>query len=176
MVTAPTPVSCRNLGFLSVFQEQNGYVGGYLVTNPWGRPLEFRLSSAVAPNKVQQILYGDTLAGYLAGEVIGKTLVDKAATPVRWVLVDNPITLDLRLRVEFPVGLWYCLVDPDRPAPGLEVQPRLFCHREFPGDTAVLHEYLEELRSLDFSEPFARIREAMNEARKLGVTMRSAAA
>src|SRR5947208_1208831 len=95
LVTAATPTPCQNLGFLSIFQDPSGFVGGYLVTNPWGRPLEFRLSSAVAPDKVQQILYGDTLAGYLCGEVIGKTLIDKTATPVRWVLVDNPRTLNL---------------------------------------------------------------------------------
>src|SRR3954454_13679131 len=111
MSAVPTPAPVSNLGFLSVFQEPSGYVGGYLVTNGWGRPLEFRLSSAVQPNKVQQILYGDTLAGYLCGEVIGKTLMDKAATPVQWVLVDNPLTLDLRLRVECPVSLWSTLHD-----------------------------------------------------------------
>ena len=47
-----------HLGFLTVFAEPTGYLGGYLVTNSWGRPLEFRLSTAVQPNKVQQILYG----------------------------------------------------------------------------------------------------------------------
>ncbi len=175
-MAAPTPTPCSNLGFLSVFHEPSGYVGGYLVTNAWGRPLEFRLSSAVSPNKVQQILYGDTLAGYLCGEVIGKTLIDKTATPVHWVLVDNPVTLDLRLRVEFPVGLWHCVVDQDQPAPGVEVQPRLYCHWQFPDDAAAIREHLEKLATPDFSEPFARIREAMSEARKLGVTIRSAAA
>ncbi|MSQ94859.1 MAG: hypothetical protein EXR98_09935 [Gemmataceae bacterium] len=176
MVAAPTPAPCSNLGFLSVFPEQNGYVGGYLVTNPWGRPLEFRLSTAVSPNKVQQILYGDTLAGYLCGEVIGKTLIDKTATPVHWVLVDSPMTLDLRLRVEFPVGLWHCMVDPDQPAPGIEVQPRVYCHWQFPDDAATMCEILDKLGTFDFSEPFGRIREAMGEARKLGVTIRGAAA
>src|ERR1022692_4951681 len=99
--------NCLNLGFLSVFQDRNGFVGGYLVTNQWGRPLEFRLASAVQPNKMQQILYGDTLPGYLCGELIGKTLIEKTAAAVQCVLVDNPLTLDLRQRVETPVALWY---------------------------------------------------------------------
>lgn len=172
MVAVPTP---NNLGFLSVYQEQGGYVGGYLVTNAWGRPLEFRLSSAVQPNKVQTILYGDTLQSYLCGEVIGKTLIDKATTPVQWVLVDNPMALDLRLRVEMPVGLWYTIADPDQPMPGLMVQSRLYCHVEFPDDVAALRQQVEKLGQLDFGEPFARIREAINEARKMGLT-RSAAA
>ena len=66
------------LGFLSLAQDAAGHSGGYLVTNAWGRPLEFRLSSAVQPTKVQQILYGPTLADYLQCELIGKTLVEKA--------------------------------------------------------------------------------------------------
>src|ERR1019366_4680150 len=126
-------------------------------------------------NKLQTILYGDTLRGYLCGEVIGKTLIDKTATPVQWVLVDNPMSLDLRLRVEFPVGLWYSIVDPDQPMPGLPVQARLYCHAQFPDDIGALQASIERLGQFDFSEPFARIREALNEARKMGVT-RSAAA
>src|SRR5687767_3696173 len=81
MAVDPTSPPCTNLGFLSVFQEAGGYLGGYLVTNAWGRPLEFRLTSAVQPNRVQQILYGDTLPAYLCGELIGKTLIEKTATP-----------------------------------------------------------------------------------------------
>ena len=88
------------------------------------------------PNKVQQILYGDTLERYLCGEVIGKTLIDKAAAPVDLVLVDNPMTLDLRLCVDVPVGLWHSLADPDQPSPGILVQPRLYCHGRFPDDAA----------------------------------------
>jgi hypothetical protein len=160
---------------LSVQQEPGGFVGGYLITNAWGRPLEFRLSSAVQPNKVQTILYGDTLRNYLCGEVIGKTLIDKTTTPVQCVIVDSPAALDLRLKVEVPVGLWYSIVDPDAPLPGLEVQGRLYCHAQFPDDAATLRQQIEKLGQLDFGEPFSRIREAMIEARKMGVT-RSAAA
>lgn len=176
MVTVSTPAPCQNLGFLSVFQEANSFAGGYLVVNPWGRPLEFRLSSPVQPNKVQQILYGDTLHGYLCGEVIGKTLIDKTATPAQWIIVDNPLALDLRLRVAQPVALWHPLFDPDREAPGLVVQPQLYCHARFPQDMAAIRDIIERLGGFDFGEPFARIREAMQEARKLGVASRGAAA
>src|SRR5579885_2826624 len=82
------PVTLHSVGFLTILQEANGYVGGYLVTNVWGRPLEFRLSSAVQPNRVQQILYGGTLQTYVCGELIGKALVDKAAVAVQLVVTD----------------------------------------------------------------------------------------
>ena len=173
MVPAPASPG-QNLGFLSVFPEAGGFVGGYLVTNPWGRPLEFRLTSAVQPNKVQQILYGDTLPAYVCGELIGKTLVEKTATPVQWVVTDTPVALDLRLRLDVPVSLWQPTGDGS--APGLLVQPGLFCHARFPDDIAAVRSLLEKLGAIDLGEPFVRVREAMTEARKMGVTARSAAA
>lgn len=170
-----TPAQSTNLGFLSVFQEPGGFVGGYLVTNPWGRPLEFRLSSAVQPNKVQQILYGDTLRAYICGEVIGKTLFDKSATRAEVVFVDQPMALDLRLRIDVPVGLWQANADAAQAMPGLLVQPRLFCHARFPEDVAAIRAALDKLGVIDLGEPFIRIKEALGEARKMGVALRSAA-
>jgi hypothetical protein len=147
-------------------------VGGYLVTNAWGRPLEFRISSAVQPNRVQQALYGETLAAYVCGELIGKTLVEKAATAVPCVFTDNPLALDLRLRVELPVALWQ---GGGPEPPGLFVQPSLYCHRQFPDDIAAIRAFVEKLGAIDLGEPFLRIREAMAEARKMGVASRLAA-
>jgi len=173
MVVAPSATPCSNLGFLSVFQESNGFLGGYLVTNAWGRPLEFRISTAVQPNKVQQILYGDTLESYIAGEVIGKTLFEKSTTPVQLVVVDNRMCLDVRLRIDCPVALWYGATVGTGSMPGLMVQPKVFCHTEFPQDIEMIRERLDKLTNVDLVEPFARIREAVQEARKLGVTTRN---
>src|SRR4029077_1762342 len=92
-----------NLGFLTVLHEASGFLGGYLVTNLWGRPLEFRLSTAVQPNRVQQILYGPTLPGYVCGELIGKTLVEKTGTPAQVILTDTFDVWNLRRIVDVPV-------------------------------------------------------------------------
>jgi hypothetical protein len=161
-----------NLGFLSVLQESGGYLGGYLVTNAWGRPLEFRLTSAVQPNRVQQILYGAALPGYVCGELIGKTLLDKTMTPVGLVITDSPLALDLRLRLELPVALWQ---PSGVEAPGMPVQPGVYCHERFVVDAAVIRAIVEKLGPFDLGEPFQRIREAMSEARKMGVANRLAA-
>jgi hypothetical protein len=176
MAVVPAPTPSQNLGFLSVFHETSGYSGGYLVTNAWGRPLEFRLSSAVQPNKVQQVLYGDTLANYLCGEVIGKTLVEKTATPVELVLADSPLALDLRLRLELPMALWHGAAEGVPTSAGLMIQSNLYCHARFPDDVVSIREFLGKLGALDLGEPFVRIREAMNEARKMGVGGRANAA
>jgi hypothetical protein len=176
MIPAPPTAPVSNSGFLSVFQEPGGFVGGYLVTNAWGRPLEFRLSSAVQPTRVQQILYGATLPAYVYGELIGKTLLEKTATPVQWVVTDNPLALDLRLRLDLPIALLHLATDPAQPPPGLSIQPNLYCHARYADDIAVIRTLLEKLGPVDLSEPFLRIREAMGEARKMGVTNRSVAA
>lgn len=194
LVTVPSPPVVPSverssnplcLGFLTILQEANGYLGGYLVTNTWGRPLEFRLSSAVQPNKVQQILYGGTLLPYIFADLIGKTLVEKAGMPVGLVVTDKEAVLDLRLKLEAPV-LWLAAADDPRALalaggstgvmpPGNGRGP-LLCHSRYAEtDVATARELLGRLDSaFDIAEPFSRIREAIAEARKLGVSGRAA--
>ncbi|MFO0968136.1 MAG: hypothetical protein U0793_21480 [Gemmataceae bacterium] len=162
----------NNLGFLTVVREPAGFLGGYLVTNTWGKPLEFRLTSAVQPQRVHQILYGDSLESYIAGDLIGKSLLDKSTTPAQLVVTDSPAALVLRLRVELPVAL---VVPADGEALNcLPVQDRIFCSPHAPRDVAAIRSILEKLGPLDLTEPFARIREALGEARKLGVAKAAA--
>jgi hypothetical protein len=179
-----TATPSPNLGFLSVLHDASGYLGGYLVTNLWGRPLEFRLSTAVQPNRVQQILYGDTLEPYLCGELIGKALLEKTTTAVQLVLTDREASLQLRRHVNLPV-IW--LMPADDPVsqsrvpsdsivrPAREDHGCVVCHSDFVADRPAIRELLDRLdQTLDLAEPFARIREAMAEARKMGVTSRAA--
>jgi hypothetical protein len=183
VVETSTPV-IQSLGFLTIVHETNGYLGGYLVTNLWGRPLEFRLSTAVQPNRIQQILYGGTLQSYLCGELIAKTLVEKTAVAAQCIFTDYEPVLDLRLRIEVPV---VCLQVESSRVRALSSNPLsdpepvtrnpkwpLLCHPRFPVDSATVCRLLDQLEgSLDLAEPFVRIREAMNEARKLGVASRN---
>jgi hypothetical protein len=176
---APTSL---HVGFLTVLHEASGYLGGYLVTNTWGRPLEFRLSTAVQPNRVHQILYGSTLEPYVCADLIAKTLVEKTGTAVQLLVTDTQPVLDLRLKLPTPV-VWLAPAD-DRAAltggaacvrPAAEGRGPLLCHPRFPGDAATVRGLLEQLEgALDLAEPLARVREAIAEARKMGVT-RSAA-
>jgi hypothetical protein len=155
-----------NLGFLTIVHEPAGYLGGYLVTNQWGRPLEFRLSTAVLPNRVQQILYGDTLQPYICAELIGRTLIDKTITQAHIILTDRETILPLRQLRDTPVG---CIDESMAPERG----PLLQIHPQFPQDQTKLKDLEERLGDgFDLTEPFARIREAIAEARKMGVTSR----
>ena len=167
------------LAFLTVVQEPTGWLGGYLVTNAWGRPLEFRLTTAVQPNRVQAALYGPTLAEYLLADLIGKALVEKTATKPDLIVTDAAAALGLRSRIDIPV----LAVRPEaEPAPADAARlthPRssapLWLPARFESDRPAVAELLERVDpAVDLAEPFARIREAVAEARKMGVTSRAA--
>jgi hypothetical protein len=172
-------VSQLNLGFLTVLQEASGYLGGYLVTNSWGRPLEFRLSTAVQPNRVQQILYAGTLQPYICADLIGKTLFEKTTVQAQLVLTDREPVLELRRQLEVPV-VWLGPRDEALGHRDTMVRPAdrqrgaILCHPQFLRDVPAVQALLDSLDpSLDLTEPFVRVREAIAEARKMGVTGRS---
>ncbi|HEY1186081.1 MAG TPA: hypothetical protein VGE74_00430 [Gemmata sp.] len=167
------------VGFLAVLQDQTGWLGGYLVTNGWGRPLEFRLTTAVQPNRVQAALYGPTLTEYLHADVIGKTLVEKTATKPDLIVTDSLPVLALRGRIEVPV---VAICPPGALPPDTVSVPHprtpggLILPARFAGDREAVDQLLARVDSaVDLSEPFARVREAVSEARKMGVTNRAAA-
>ena len=132
---------------------------------------------------MHQVLYGGTLKPYICADLIGKTLLDKTGTPVRLVVTDSEPALDLRLKVATPV-VWLAAAD-DPLATALtgagvcvraavEGRGPLLCHPRFPGDVAGVRELLGRLdEGLDLAEPLGRIREAIAEARKMGVTSRA---
>ena len=82
MTDRPQPASVA-LGFVTVIQEPTGWVGGYLSPMP-GPALEFRLTSAVQPNRVQTVLYGPTLTEYLHADVIGKARSRRPRSAPTW--------------------------------------------------------------------------------------------
>src|SRR5262245_22329701 len=172
------PGTSTQLGFLTVLHEVSGYLGGYLVTNVWGRPVEFRLSTAVQPNRVQQILYGPTLGGYVHGELFGRTLVEKTASPAALIFTDRQPVLDLPNTPELPI-VWVAAGDAVAEDAGVVVRPAgdtrpaLVSSGKHPNDLPRIKSVLDQLdANFDLIEPFSRIREAIAEARKLGVTNR----
>ena len=95
-----------DLGFLTVTDDpQHGLFGGYLVLNAAGRPLEFHCTAPIKPNRAQQILYGPTLEGFLYGEQIGRTLLEKTKAEPLLVLTDCRPALALGEFVSLPVAL-----------------------------------------------------------------------
>lgn len=180
-MSASSPAAPLQLGFLTIVRDGAGFTGGYLVTNLWGRPLEFRLTTPVQPNRVQQILYGDSLFEYLYGEIIGKSLIEKTTTAAQAVFTDTAEALALRRAIDLPVGFVMPTgnEEPECPADEAIIRPAdaqrgaIVIDLNFRDDSEKLRDVLERIGGLDLTEPFARIREAVTEARKMGVMQRA---
>jgi hypothetical protein len=167
-----------NLGFLAVLQDAGGYLGGYLVTNTWGRPIEFRLTSAVQPNRVQHALYGPTLDEYLHADLIGKTLIEKTAAKPDLVIVSTVPALAIRNHSAMPIVGVLLNNEPTPADVHSFTHPRsalpLLLPQRFAGDEALIRERLDRVdEAIDLTEPFTRIQSAIAEHRKMGVTARA---
>jgi hypothetical protein len=181
--------SAATLGFLTVVEHaQHGLMGGYLLLNVAGRPVEFHCTAPVKPNRAQQILYGPTLEPYLYGEQIAGALVGKSTVEPLVVCTDVRPVLAVRELIAVPVAL---VLPPDPADHAAETSPvatnyrvnaphvlanlslfhvgqnRLAIATENETDRALLVERLAALGDrFDLAEPFGRIREAIEEAQR----------
>ena len=181
------PKSMSALGFLTVVEDpEHGLFGGYLVLNPAGRPLEFHCTAPIKPNRAQEILYGPPLEPYLFGEQIGKGLVAKSRIEPIVLCTDREPTLAVSQYVGPTVVLVLPDDEPDHDATGqgeklfrLDAahrgglkhirlgRNRLAVPEEAVNERGELDGRIVELvQAFDLSEPFARIRQAIEEARR----------
>jgi hypothetical protein len=80
------------IGYLDVQQvEPAGYLGGVLVVDEFGLPVEFRHSVALRPTPLQRTLYGDALDRYLRAAVIAVRLLDDLESAPGVILASDPI-------------------------------------------------------------------------------------
>ncbi len=160
-----------SLGFLTVVDSGDaGCVGGYLILNSGGRPLEFHCTAPVRANRAQQILYGESLTPFVFGELIARALIDKAAIKPSLVFADQVETLCVQGLTQLPVA--YLAGESD-------VSGRSSRHRfevkgfqleiasQFEAQTEILSRYVHRFtETIDLDEPFSRIRDAIDEAQR----------
>jgi hypothetical protein len=177
-------------------------MGGYLVLNIAGRPLEFHCTAPVKPNRAQQILYGPTLEPYLYGEQIGQALFSKSSLEPLVIFTDRAPALAVRTLIDVPLALVLPRTDsstePTAAPPGDETaeassgqkyridaphvdangsrftmfaigRNRLAVAPDRDADRTAVQERLVDLAdAFDLAEPFDRIREAIEEAQRVG--------
>lgn len=150
------------IGFLTAMEADDAYVGGYLILNPMGRPLEFHCTAPVWPTRAQEILYGPTLLPFLIGEQIGGALLNKAKLNPRLLVTDTEPMLAARMTQPLPL---ICLAKRDEPSSRPISDARTA--RGFEGDLESLEATWKSFGdALDLQEPFTRIRDAIGEAQK----------
>ena len=182
------PKSLPAIGFLSILPYKGpGFLGGYLVLNAAGRPLEFHCTAPVKTNRAQEILYGSTLIPYLYGEQIGQTLIRKSKVQPLFVCTDVEPALAVREFTSRPVVL-VLPEDEDPPDDAVHIRadqahpnpPRsLSCglvRFQIDGTSVAVaagrerdrqqigQQWQSHGKALDLSEPFERIRQAIDEA------------
>ena len=160
-----------SLGFLTVVDSgEAGCVGGYLILNMGGRPLEFHCTSPVRANRAQQILYGASLTPFVFGELIARALIDKAAIKPSVVFADQTEALSVQGLTQLPVAL---MADPAMDTErlgllGFEVDSfQLKVARQFEVQIETLSRDVRRfIETIDLDEPFSRIRDAIEEAQR----------
>jgi hypothetical protein len=186
--------SFPTIGFFTVTEDaETGFVGGLLVLNAVGRPLEFHCTAPLKPNRAQEILYGPALRPFLYGEQIGTTLASKAKSDTLFLCTDVEPAMCLRDAIETPLLLVQSQfanpsaeTGPESPppangetAPAIN-RPAYARLREFSlglHAVAVLERHSSDRDQvqerwqpyadyLDLWEPFGRIREALFEAQR----------
>ena len=158
------------LGFLETMEvEGRGHIGGLLVTNQHGRPLEFQCTTPVKPNRAQEILYGATLREWLLGELIASTLVDRVSIKPDLILTSDPGILELRNHTNIPVACTICSTSPGDSAEHDGVAIRigthhLRCHAGHREDSEMISRQRHLIPDqADLGEPLERVRDALAE-------------
>lgn len=74
---------------------ENVFMGGLLITDQKGFPLEFRYTDPVTPTKLQRVIYGNALNRYLIVEVIAKSLIESITDKPDIYITDSRMILEL---------------------------------------------------------------------------------
>lgn len=160
------------LGFLETLEvDGRGFIGGLLITNQNGRPLEFQCTTPVKPNRTQEILFGETLRAWLLGELIGGTLVERVAIKPDLIITGDAVLLELRNHTSIPVALAHTDGPPAiedsstaKQSP-LRIGNRMLRFHDahaIDADTLTRRRHLIP-DSADLAEPLERVREALAE-------------
>ncbi len=153
--------------------EGRGCVGGLLVTNHNGRPLEFQCTTPVRPDRTQEILYGRMLRPWLLGELIGKTLLDRVSIKPELIVISDPDLLELRNHTRTPVACTSEQVANDKVSQFDVTETtelggrRLRFHASHLSDSNFVSNQSHLIPGqADLEEPLERVHEALNETIK----------
>jgi len=158
------------------FEDGEAYRGAILVTDEWGKPLEFRCTAPVRPTKLQRTLYGKSLLPHILTELIGAPLVSSVREKPQLILIADEAYFDVRHKVSAPV---IRVTRPGNPkakqenqskskslllqsASGKFAQVEIEAHWKFAADLDSSGERLRDLFGRwDLTEPFQRLAEGL---------------
>jgi len=97
----------QKIGFFSLYDTDtaDSFVGGMLITDENGIPLEFKCTHAVKPTSIQKSLYGDKLKPHIAVTLCGIPLLNNISNKPDILFVNIPFILGLRPETKIPTLL-----------------------------------------------------------------------
>lgn len=160
--------------------DERSWVGGLLITDERGLPVDFRYVEPIKPTKLQKLIYGEALKRCLLLDAIAGTLIKAANPKVEWVFAGDPMLLELEGRIsgklvavgngeKVPlneVGEWHQEEPGEIAMQVTETGPpvRLSFKARDDGETAEVAKDLAWLAGqLDFTEPLRRVGAALKE-------------
>lgn len=156
------------LAFMDVILFSDGAIrGGILTTDIETRPYEFRITSAIKPTQLQQMLYGTSLKDYVYGELICAPLIKATKEKISFVLTKERYIMEVRPLVAVPI----VLMSYNDKAAGDGAKSMSFqMHKDYSTELSQAKVILTPItQKLDLMEPFERLKLALNEVHRLGV-------
>ncbi|MEW6202325.1 MAG: hypothetical protein AB1546_10135 [bacterium] len=91
------------IGYIDTYRsERNAFIGGILITDCYGIPLEFRHTDTVVPSRIEQILYGRALDHYLKAETMARSLLTDVENKPDILIVPDESYYNLTRSYTFP--------------------------------------------------------------------------
>lgn len=164
------------LGFMTAVEiGERNYVGGLLVTDRFGRPLEFQCTTPVKPNRTQELLYGPTLVPFILGDLLGKALLDRVSVKPSLIMTSRIEMLELRTKVTTPIIYNESSAESGSKSaqsnaplsPGQEIRfgrQTFRMHEDFTDDRSAVERISQQLSDdANMHEPLQRVGEALQE-------------
>lgn len=75
-------MSNLRLGYFTIKKIEDKYIGGILVIDEFGMPIDFKYTEPVSPTPLQTAIYGSSIESYLKDKIITKSLFKEINEPV----------------------------------------------------------------------------------------------
>ncbi|HOY62770.1 MAG: hypothetical protein BWY28_03265 [bacterium ADurb.Bin236] len=167
------------MGYIDIYKSGAGeFMGGALITDRLGIPIEFRHTEPVSPTKVQQILYGRALEKFVKTETLAKCLLGDLKNKPDLLVVADADYYPLTRMFNFPfVQLGKAAREPMEKhgdyaeVSESEIHLQALSHREplrvrvdrknAPTLPAIKSILTDVTRTMDVLEPLSRVQEAL---------------
>ena len=180
-MTSPLAEVSSLYGYLTIVEDPHGgFLGGALVVNQRGRPVEFHCTDTLLVSRAEEILYGSTLRPYLCCERIGASLLAKISPKVEVVLINQtdlqPLADEATLPVVFvaagesasrDLNEGELEAELDGGAPATEIPLARVDHLDERVRGEVAGRLATLARYIPLDEPFGRIVDALTEAGRM---------